>query len=203
MASILVSGDTSGAITISAPAVSGTNTLTLPVATDTLVGKATTDTLTNKTLTSPTITGATITVAATANPAFNASSAALSIASSTYTKIPFNAEVYDTNSNYDTTLYRFTPTVAGYYVIHAKVFVGMSSGRVLMNIYKNGSTVATTAWIGSNLTGGVSYTVEAIVSINGSSDYIEAYIYQDSGSTVSINTSGDLTTFYGYMVRSA
>ena len=56
MASILVSGDTSGAITISAPAVSGTNTLTLPVATDTLVGKATTDTLTNKTLTSPVLT---------------------------------------------------------------------------------------------------------------------------------------------------
>ena len=56
MSSVVVSGDTSGAITISAPAVSGTNTLTLPVATDTLVGKATTDTLTNKTLTSPVLT---------------------------------------------------------------------------------------------------------------------------------------------------
>ena len=57
MASVLISGDTSGAITISAPAVSGTNTLTLPVATDTLVGKATTDTLTNKTLTAPILSG--------------------------------------------------------------------------------------------------------------------------------------------------
>ena len=60
MSSIVVSGDTSGAITLQAPAVSGTNTLTLPASTDTLVGKATTDTLTNKTLTSPTITGAVI-----------------------------------------------------------------------------------------------------------------------------------------------
>jgi hypothetical protein len=37
MSSIVISGNTSGAITISAPAVSGTNTLTLPVATGTLV----------------------------------------------------------------------------------------------------------------------------------------------------------------------
>ena len=56
MSSVVVSGDTSGAITISAPAISGTNTLTLPAVTDTLVGKATTDTLTNKTLTSPVLT---------------------------------------------------------------------------------------------------------------------------------------------------
>ena len=56
MSSIVVAGDTSGTITIAAPAVAGSGTLTLPVATDTLVGKATTDTLTNKTLTSPVLT---------------------------------------------------------------------------------------------------------------------------------------------------
>ena len=37
-------------------AISNTGTLTLPTSTDTLVGRATTDTLTNKTLTSPTLT---------------------------------------------------------------------------------------------------------------------------------------------------
>jgi len=49
-------GSTSGTTTVVATAVAGTTTLTLPAATDTLVGKATTDTLTNKTLTSPTLT---------------------------------------------------------------------------------------------------------------------------------------------------
>jgi hypothetical protein len=56
LAIITISGNTSGSISLSAPDISGSNTLTLQVATDTLIGKATTDTLTNKTLTSPTLT---------------------------------------------------------------------------------------------------------------------------------------------------
>ena len=49
------SGTTSGT-TVLKPNAVATGTVTLPAATDTLVGKATTDTLTNKTLTSPTLT---------------------------------------------------------------------------------------------------------------------------------------------------
>ena len=57
VASFAFSGSTSGTTTVQATAVAGTNTLTLPATSnDTLVGKATFDTLTNKTLTSPTIT---------------------------------------------------------------------------------------------------------------------------------------------------
>jgi hypothetical protein len=58
VASFAFSGSTSGTTTVQATAVAGTNTLTLPATSnDTLVGKATTDTLTNKTLSSATLTG--------------------------------------------------------------------------------------------------------------------------------------------------
>jgi len=53
LADIIVAGNTSGAITISAPSAAGSGVLTLPTGTDTMVGKATTDTLTNKTLVAP------------------------------------------------------------------------------------------------------------------------------------------------------
>lgn len=49
-AGMTFNGLTSGSTTLAATAVAGTTALTLPAATDTLVGRATTDTLTNKSL---------------------------------------------------------------------------------------------------------------------------------------------------------
>jgi hypothetical protein len=64
VASFAFSGSTSGTTTVQATAIAGTNTLTLPAfSNDTLVGKATTDILTNKTLTSPVINSAKINLA--------------------------------------------------------------------------------------------------------------------------------------------
>lgn len=62
MADIIVAGNTSGSVTISAPLVAGSTVLTLPViAADTLAGIAATQTLTNKTLVAPALGAATAT----------------------------------------------------------------------------------------------------------------------------------------------
>lgn len=51
------SGSTSGSITVQAPAVAGTNTITLPAATDTIVTLAAAQTLTNKNIDAGQLTG--------------------------------------------------------------------------------------------------------------------------------------------------
>jgi len=57
MSSLSIAGDTSGQITLEAPAVAGSNTLTLPIISDTITTANSTQTLTNKTLTAPVLSG--------------------------------------------------------------------------------------------------------------------------------------------------
>jgi len=203
MSSVVIAGDTSGTVTLSAPAVSGTTTLTLPATTDTLVGKTTTDTLTNKTLTSPTITGATITVASTAAPAFAAyANANISMANNTATKILFQTEEFDTNSNFASST--FTPTVAGYYQINAAIsFGGWVSTYTFTIIYKNGSEYKRGSATANNLSG-LNGIVSSIVYLNGSTDYVEIYGQHNNGSAQSTSAFGiSAVWFNGSFVRSA
>ena len=103
MASLVVSGDTSGAITLSAPSVAGTNTLSLPAVTDTLVGLAATQTLTNKSIAATQLTG---TIAAARLPAGSVLqvvsatySTQTSITSTSYTDTGLQASITPTSSS--------------------------------------------------------------------------------------------------------
>lgn len=62
-----------GSVTLSPASTASDYTLTLPAVTDTVVGLAATQTLTNKTLTTPTITTATITSPSISNPTITGS----------------------------------------------------------------------------------------------------------------------------------
>ena len=208
MSSVIIAGDTSGTVTLAAPAVSGTTTLTLPATTGNIVTDTATQTLTNKTLTSPTITGASITVASTAAPAFSAYRATpnQSISNATATKVQINTEEFDTNSNFDpTTNYRFTPTVAGYYQINGAIgFNTTTMTLCIIWIYKNGSGYKRGTQIAATQSTDSLGVVSSLVYFNGSTDYVELYGYINAtaGSPVFVGAA-DLTYFNGSFVRSA
>jgi hypothetical protein len=171
------------------------------------------NTSTNRTLTLPDNTGTIITTGSTfagTGPAFSAymtnGSANLSLPNNTYTKVKFDTEIFDTNSCYDpTTNYRFTPNVAGYYLITAKVYISYVSsapGRIRVAIYKNGSldkysSLTATAPLYENA------NITSLMYLNGSTDYIEIYALQSSSTDAFVPFGSNITEFSGFLARAA
>ena len=125
------------------------------------------------------------------------------IPSTTFTKILFNVENWDTNSNYNTTLSRFTPTVAGYYQFNGSAFISSGSGRVFTLLFKNGVVAKYGSNLATTVNGGITTAVNAQLEANGSSDYFECMFYQESGSNQTINADRTLSWFDGFLARAA
>lgn len=184
MSNAVFAGDTSGSITIQAPAVAGTNTLTLPAKT----GNVAVD-----------------------GPAFSVYlNTNQSISSSTTTKVNFNIEIFDTNNCFDnTTNYRFTPNVAGYYQFNWSIQTVNSTNVLISILAKNGNNngVIGNAWKGSrvDVTGTATTAGSAVVYLNGSTDYIELYGYIAGASAGFIGSTvyPDSCWMNGYFVRGA
>ncbi len=119
------------------------------------------------------------------------------ISANTWTKVQCNIEEFDTNSNYDNaTNYRFTPTVAGYYQISGGLAMTAGSTTLIFAIYKNGSEFKRLQYS----TSGVSISGSYPIYFNGSTDYVEIYVYSNN---TTINSGNFLTYFGGSFVRSA
>lgn len=135
-------------------------------------------------------------------PAFNAyASSILSLANNTYTKVPVNVEEFDTNSCYDTTLYRFTPNVAGYYNVFAVGAIyptGSTTTAGVAHIYKNGSSFFTMTYPSSNGPAS-SLSINQLMYLNGTTDYVEFYLYQNSGATRNVESM----KFQAFLARAA
>jgi len=139
-------------------------------------------------------------------PAFRVgkTGSAQSIATGTFTKVTFDTETFDTNNNFASST--FTPTVAGYYQFNANVlFNTITSGQVvIIAIYKNGAayTRGSGGYL-NNTSGDIELTVSALIYANGSTDYFDIYVYQNSGGNRDIYNSDTLTSFSGCLVRNA
>ena len=123
--------------------------------------------------------------------------------------LSLNTEVFDTASAFDKdTNYRFTPQVAGYYQINAKIRgTSTSNGMnlLIVAIYKNGSSYCNSQYNTSSPVYAQESNVSAVVYMNGSTDYIELYGAIYGSGTPSFNyVSSDITSsMTGCLVRSA
>ena len=198
MGNLVLNGSTSGGITISPPAVAGSNTISLPANTGTIITTASTGVVTQSMLASN---------IAGNGPAFAYQrTATQSIPASTWTKVQFNTSIFDTNSNYSNTNYRFTPTVAGYYQFNWLVVMDAipSNAEMISAIYKNGATYV---WGNDSYTSSSHYnssTGSVLLYCNGSTDYAEIFVFQASSGAVNCTpTSTSVSMFSGFMARGA
>lgn len=132
-------------------------------------------------------------------PAFKAyAGTTTSIPDNSFVKVNFNTEVFDTNSNFDTTTSRFTPTVAGYYLITGCIsYVNLIDGP-LVRINKNNTPYALGA---PQSLSSYRSNVSDIVYLNGVDDFVELFAYQDSG-VQNLATGLHVTYFSGCLIRS-
>ena len=139
-------------------------------------------------------------------PAFHAYSTGLTTAwsSGSWTLVPNALETFDTDGDYDTSAYRFTPTTAGKYWFYGQVTSSSNNGTLsntYCSIYKNGAEVITNRWHGRAgvLSGDAQYRfVGLLQDMNGSSDYVElwGYMSTDAGARVDL-ASYDTRVFFG------
>jgi hypothetical protein len=120
------------------------------------------------------------TASSTSGPAFSASpSTSQAITSGSYTKVNFGTENFDTAGNFASS--RFTPTTAGYYQVNFSSEANFSAAsKAVAVLYKNGSYLFPMGYIYNNAAGDSGMSGGMVVSLNGSTDYIEVYVYSAS-----------------------
>ena len=139
-------------------------------------------------------------------PAFEAvRTSSQSISNASQTKIQFDTKNFDTDGAYDnSTNYRFTPQVAGKYFVYSYArFLSIADTKQgIVYIYKNGSSTGFVNSMSSGGNGHVGTLITKTIDLNGSTDYIESFGYQDSGSSKDIQGSGseDITIFGAYRI---
>jgi len=137
-------------------------------------------------------------------PSFAArNNSAQTITNSTTATMQFDTEYYDTDNCYNTSNYRFTPNVAGIYLINSTVMIASLTGIISLDIRLNGARYANTA-LRLNPTGLQAVANSVLVSMNGSTDYVDIGIFQNSGSnkdTVASPSNNLVNHFSGCYMR--
>ena len=197
MSSLLLGGLTSGSIELKPADVAGTNVINIPAASGTMITSSDTGSVTNAMLAgsiaNDKLANSTITIGGQSVAlggsigGVGATGALFDVVRDIFpdqtlpggtNKVTNFTVRTDTNNGFSTGLSRFTPNVAGYYFISARITsdfgYGVNSNPTIM-VYKNGAEVFKSASSTSN-NGQVSgLEASGYVLMNGSTDYLELY----------------------------
>ena len=186
---------------VSAPALAGTDSntgITFPSA-DTI--KLSTGGVERMSITNSGVTATGIPIVP---PAFRAYMGAYQIIqNNTNSKLEIDTETFDSNSFYDTSNYRFTPTIAGYYFVNANAQFSNATGNYVfgINIYKNGSNALRGMKWNDGSNSELNTQISGILAFNGSSDYAELYGWESSGGQITIFNGTNTTYFEAFYIR--
>lgn len=182
-----------GSVTLDVPVTGSTFTATFPANTGTVVTTGSSAAVTQGMLASG---------VAGNGPAFSAFLGTnQSIPNNVFTKLNIDTETFDTNNSFNTSLFRFTPNVAGYYF-----FTGASniagSDYASLYIFRNSARVKD-GIVGAAANAPYGVSVSGLVFLNGTTDFVELFAYQAQGTTRTASGGASLTYFDGFMVRAA
>lgn len=156
----------------------------------------------------------------TVAPVFSVfSNTAYNVLNVTNTPVPFNTIEYDSNNTFNPQSvwayvngiyappYSWAPNVPGYYQVNASVF-GAASGAagafLQVNLFKQNAAIRS---VNVPFGGGANpvATVSSIVYMNGVSDYLTVYTWQNTGGTITNGVVGgsNLYSFNGCFLRPA
>jgi hypothetical protein len=190
MSKVAIQGNASGTgtFTIAAPNSNTDRTLTLPDEAGTVLTSA--SSITQNDL-----------------PLFRAyMSANQTVTNATETKVAFDTETIDVGNCYDTTNYRFLPSVAGYYWVNCTSKFGSNGGnynQVSGYFYKNGALYSRFLTMNPDSSYHMVSSAD-LIYLNGSTDYVEVFTYITVSSGTPTVYGGDSTggaLFSGYLVK--
>jgi hypothetical protein len=200
MSKVKITGNASGTgtLTIAAPNTNTDRTLTLPDGAGEILTDASTLSSSKLSGALPALDGSALTGVGTPPVIFSvyAHNTDQVLTNDTWTKVQLPSKVVDSNNTFDTSTYRWTPDVAGWYSISASIIFSATCRRVYTSIVKNGSYYLNRyiSMTGDYLTAGSNELASNLVYMNGSTDYIELYglLYINSGGSGTISHDANI-----------
>ena len=130
-------------------------------------------------------------------PVFKAyQSSTQTISNTTYTVVNLQSTSFDPSSKFNTSTYRFTPTVAGYYFLQAQVRVDTSNDMQTLQatIRKNGSAQVRSTDVSQNY----GSAIASAILYSDADDYFDMEVYQDAGGNTDLVNNAESTFFQGF-----